>query len=585
MDFVGASSQMKTKTGWSAPPSRPGGASANAIRVPAVVLACAIVIGFFFYSPALHAPFVFDDMGLPFSTTKAQPVQAWLSGVRPVLMFSYWANERLWGNAPESFHYVNVFIHVLNAFLVFLALRRVLTRAGWEPQSTLRASAAGALVFLIHPLQTESVSYIAGRSESLSALFELLAYLVYLYRRKEAISWLESLAVLTLFAMALGSKESAISLLVILIITDISWPSPFSLQGIQRNWRLYALMAPAAITGAIAVLLMLGKAPSAGFSVHGVTWYQYAFTEARAIFVYIRLAMLPVGLSVDHDFQVSHTLLERGALFWMLCLCGLTVACFRLRRRYPLACFGVLIFLAALAPTSSIVPIADPLVDRRMYLPLIGLILVGCEASRRVRLHRGIAWTIALSLATVLGGLCYGRNQAWGKPEDLFGDAAMRSIHNYRPYAYAARMLFSAGRCHDEIPLLERADSLFPGNYEILMEWGGALECIDRLDDAMVKFQAAARIRADSKVYQLIGLLYGQMNRMEDAGGALRTAVRISPNSAEAHKYLGTWYEASNDLAAAEEEYAKSLALAPDDEQARASLFRVRQKRRGRNGG
>src|SRR5205085_833820 len=161
---------------------------------------------------------------------------------------------------------------------------------------------------------------------------------------------------------------------------------PFSTAGPRKNWRLYALMAPAAIGAAGFVLRMLIGAPSAGFSLREFAWYQYAFTEARAIFVYIRLALAPVGQSVDHDFPVSRTIFDHGAILWMLLLAASVWLAVRLRRRYPLSCFGLLWFLIALAPTSSVVPIFDPLVERRMYLALAGLILVGCELGQRVRI-------------------------------------------------------------------------------------------------------------------------------------------------------------------------------------------------------
>jgi hypothetical protein len=209
----------------------------------AAALASAFVIGFFLYSPAMNGPFLFDDAGLPFaqSTLQDRPLSDWVSGVRPVLMFSYWVNRTLWGDSPVSYHAINVLIHVLNAALVFLALRRLLALSGWTERIA-QTAAAGALVFLIHPLQTESVSYIAGRSESLAAFFMLLAYVVFLYRPKESISWMECIVVLALFALAVKTKENAVSLAGILFLTDVFWPAPFSTRGLRRNWRLYALM-------------------------------------------------------------------------------------------------------------------------------------------------------------------------------------------------------------------------------------------------------------------------------------------------------------------------------------------------------
>ena len=142
---------------------------------------CAIL---YLYWPALHGHFVFDDRSLFFfKPNRDAPIGAWLSGVRPVLMASYWVNYHLWGLEPFSYHFVNLVIHFLNTGLVFLVLLRLLGMAGWARTKAAAAAMIGALIFAIHPLQTEAVSYVAGRSESLASLFMLLAYVVFLTGR------------------------------------------------------------------------------------------------------------------------------------------------------------------------------------------------------------------------------------------------------------------------------------------------------------------------------------------------------------------------------------------------------------------
>ena len=281
---------------------------------------------FWLYSPALNGHFIFDDLALPFcKPIRHASFSAWISnsGVRPVLMISYWLNyKKFRSDRPFTYHFVNLVIHFVNSVLVFLVLLRILQSAGWIGRKSRVASAIGALAFAIHPLQTESVSYVAGRSESLAALFLLLAYVAFLYRRKEAISWWEASLVLVLFGAAVKTKENAVALAPILILTDLFWPRAFSLRGLRRNWRLYGLMIPGAIFAAVAVFRMLASAGTAGFSVTTFKWYQYAFTEARAIFTYIQMAIWPSGLSLDHDFATSYTVLEHGAILSDDSSCG-----------------------------------------------------------------------------------------------------------------------------------------------------------------------------------------------------------------------------------------------------------------------
>lgn len=542
-----------------------------------LVAAVALVIGTFLYAPAFRGPFLFDDSGLPFwGSDREEGLSEWIGGVRPALMFSYWVNRTILGDGPVAYHVVNLGIHVANSVLVYLLLWRLLAWRECGERQRKYLSALGSVIFLIHPLQTESVSYVAGRSESFSTLFVLLAYLAFLYRRNTAISWLESAGVLSLFGIALLAKENAISLLGLLILTDAYWPTPFSTAGLRRNWRLYAIVAPAGLVGCAAVLRMLANAPTAGFSIREYTWYQYGLTQARAVFTYIRLAVAPIGQSVDHDFPPSRSLMDHGAVVWLLLLGLLVVASVRLRRRAPLACFGLLFFLITLAPTSSIVPIADPLVERRMYLPLAGLILIGCEAALRMRFSSPLVWSGAAAAVLVLAVACYERNRAWSRPSDLFMDAALRSTHNARPYLNLTELAVRERRCDAAIPYLERADRLFPRDARVHIAWSWALECLDRKDEALRRLLKARNIKPSSRVYEQIGLLYGEMGRVTEAGQTLQEAVALDPHSASAHEALALWYESVRDLNRAEAEYQKSLAIDRYGQGARIGLVRVR---------
>jgi tetratricopeptide (TPR) repeat protein len=355
------------------------------------------------------------------------------------------------------------------------------------------------------------------------------------------------------------------------------WPKPFSLKGPRKNWRLYALMLPGALLAMFGIFRMLAASGTAGFSVSTFKWYQYAFTEARAIFTYLRLAILPVGQMLDHDFPTSRTILQHGALLYMALLAGLIFLAVRWRRRYPLACFGFLMFLVWLAPTSSVVPIDDALVERRMYLPLLGLILVACDLIDRQKLRTPAVWGLVTAITLTFGSFCFARNQLWGRPELLIVLAAEDAKHNPRPLLNLAEVLIKHNRCDLAVPYLQRAERILPGSYYVNASWGRVLACLGRADEGMQHLQLAARIQPCSQVYLWIGLLYGQMGKSEEAGTALQTAVRLDPASGAAHGALALWYESIHNLAAAEKEYSINVSLAPDDDTARVSLARLRR--------
>jgi tetratricopeptide (TPR) repeat protein len=292
------------------------------------------------------------------------------------------------------------------------------------------------------------------------------------------------------------------------------------------------------------------------------------------------LAAIPAGLSVDHDFAASHTIFEHGAIIWMLLLIGIGAAGWHLRRSYPLASFGLFFFLLALAPTSSIIPIADPLVERRMYLPILGLILIVMELWRLLKPPSRASWGFGSAIVLLLSGACYARNVQWGHPEQLFAAAAAQSTHNLRPYINLTELLVHEHNCDPAIPYLKRADQLFPENVYLEVTWGWALECQGRLDDALKKLQVAARLNPSSSlVYEWIGLLFGEIGKSVEAGEALHRAVELNPASVTAHEALGLWYQSIGDLATAEKEHAKSLAIDPLDPSARAAMTAVQALR------
>ena len=128
--------------------------------LPGVLLITALA-----YWPALNGTFIFDDYHLPFSDPGAATAGArfWIGGVRPLLMATYWANYALSGTAYRTYHAGNLLLHGATAVLVYFLLRRLLELAGIRTRQQMLAL-FGAGIFLLHPLQTESVAYMAGRS-------------------------------------------------------------------------------------------------------------------------------------------------------------------------------------------------------------------------------------------------------------------------------------------------------------------------------------------------------------------------------------------------------------------------------------
>jgi tetratricopeptide (TPR) repeat protein len=531
----------------------------------------ALIAVFEVYGPALKGAFVLDDRYLLFMDPNAAQMsfRTWVAGLRPLLYFTYWLNFQSSGIDPETYHLTNVFLHFLGSLVIALIAARLLELAGTTGSARNILSAIAGGLFLLHPLQTESVAYVASRSEVLSVLLYMSAFAVFLYRRTESMTILRAAAIVALFAGAISTKEHTLTLVALLLLTDYYW----GLGGFRKNGILYGLLAVAGAVGAFLVWRVLKEASTAGFSVAGRTPATYFFTQCRVIWTYVRLFFLPLGQNIDPDVALSNSLLDHGAIFGLLALVALLAAAWIYRKRWPLAAFGVFVFLLLLAPTSSFVPIADVSAERRMYLPFVGLVLVCLEFLRRLKVSQA-AWAGA-AILTVCSVLTYARSAVWATPVALWQDAANKSPRKWRPHFQLASAQYEAGNCADAAQAFEAASSLEKPAFDLLLDWGLALDCAGNWQDALVKLQQSATLQASAHVQSQIGMVYAKHNKFDEALAALALGERIDPTFEMTYVYRGNVFEARGDKAAAAAQYQRALTLNPLNSVAREALARV----------
>ena len=531
----------------------------------------ALIIALEVYGPALSGAFVLDDRYLPFMDPAAaqMPFRAWVTGLRPLLYFSYWLNFQSSGVDPEAYHLTNVLLHFLGSVVIALIAARLLELVGTTGRARAILSVIAGGLFLLHPLQTESVAYVASRSEVLSVLLYFSAFAVFLYRRTESMTILRAAAIVVLFAAAVSTKEHTLTLAALLLLTDYYW----GLGGIRKNGPLYGMLAFAGAVGAYVVWRTLKAAPTAGFSVAGLNPASYFFTQCRVIWTYVRLFFLPFGQNIDPDVAVSHSLLDHGAIFGLIALVALVAVAWMYRKRWPLAAFGVFIFLLLIAPTSSFVSILDVSAERRMYLPFLGMVLVCLEFMRRLNISQ-MAWA-GVAIVTVCSVLTYQRSAVWANPVALWQDAANKSPRKWRPHFQLASALYESNMCRDAAQAFDAASRLEQPAFDLLLDWGLALDCAGNWQEAVVKLQQSAALQPSAHVQSQIGMVYAKHNKFEEALAALAQAERIDPSFEMTYVYRGKIFETTGDKAAAASQYQRALALNPLNPDARDSLARV----------
>jgi tetratricopeptide (TPR) repeat protein len=528
-------------------------------------LAAAALIGAFtIYGPALSGPFVFDDLNLPFADPNpdAMPLRAWLGGQRPVLMATFLANFQIWGNSGTAFyHATNILLHALTTLLVFACLRRLIRHD--------LASALGAGLFLVHPLQTEAVAYIASRSDGLSTFFCYAAYWLFLKSRETGVTWTDSARILALFACGLLTKEHSAVLPAAFLATD------FLLEGtaaIKRNLRLHAPVVAGGVLGLGYVATRLSESDTAGFRMADLGPLEYFSTQTRVFWHYAKLVALPLGLNADTEFEVSRSLTDHGSQIALTGIVVLAAAAFAFRKRYPAAALGVFLYLIFLAPTSSFVPIRDLVAERRVYLAFLGISLLAAEAVRRMNTSAFAVATAGSVILLILSALTHARAGVWGDGLALWRETVKASPRKFRPRFQLADAYFQLQRYSEANREFAEAAKLDKTDDRMFVNWALSLDAEGRPDEALEKLQRAAEIRNTAHVKSQIGLILGKQGKGAAALQALEEATRLDPGFAPTHAIRGNVYATQNDWPKAVEEFRRALQLDPGNATARQGL-------------
>ena len=530
-------------------------------------IALALLAALVAYWPALHGEFVFDDVHMDFASAHPEkiPFRQWTMGARPLAGLTYWTNYQLDSVNPFGYHLLNVLLHTFASLMVFLIVRKILELATVETRRGTIVAGFCAAIFLLHPVQTEAVSYISQRSESLSVALCFAAWSCFLYRPTREIRFPAVLAVLLLFGISVAGKEHVAVLPLVILLTDYYWNPGFSTAGVRRNWRLYVPLLVAILGVAAFLYSYLANEPTVGFHT-AVPWYQYLFTQCRVLFLYLRLFLLPFGQTADYAIEISRTPLEHGAILGMLALAGATVAAIVWRKRYPIASYGFFVALIFFLPTSSIMPIRDLAAERRLYLPMIGLLLI--VAGFVVRLdvaERRVAGALA-AVVLLCGVLTWNRNFVWSSPVALWSDAVEKSPEKARAHFGLAAAQYTAHRYADAVRQYEQIkDTEFQRDGMFYSNWALALEGAGRLNEAIEKGRHAVALSPGAPTYSHLARFLAEDGDWVQALDMLDKAEKAAPTYQPLYIYRGNIFMQTGRRELACTAFQKAWALDPAD--------------------
>ena len=579
------------------------------------------------YGGTLEAPFAFDDYRNIVDNAAvhwdAVDVRSARRAVlrspsrRPVANLTFGINHYLGGMDVAGYRAVNVAIHGINALLVFFLGRTTFRRVGrLDARQADRAALLAAFLFVAHPLQTQSVTYVIQRMNSLAALFTLGTLLLYvrgrgLPERRARVGWYALASISGL--LAVGSKQNAITLPAAIWLYEAFFYRDLDLRWIRRS---AAVLAPLLLLIAAGVYYVLVWGPDFGYTPRDFGMRERVLTQLRVIVGYAGLVAFPhpARLCLIHEIEPSHSLVAPITTLWsLIAIVTALAAAVAFARRQPLASFGVLWFFLHLSVESSILPL-EMVYEHRTYLPLVGVVLavahgvVGWSGRTRGRKHVALAGS-AIVIAALAGGTL-ARNAVWMTPVSLWSDALAKNPNSARAHtnlgsafamadrldeaerehrlaiaidpgftraqASLAQVLLKQRRPGEAIAMYEIVLRASPGDLAALNGLGAAHVSLGRSDRALEFFEAALKLAPNHPpTIENYALTLLGVKRYEEAEALLRRATRLVSENADAHVHLGQALEGQGRRDLALQQYREAVRLDPDHADAHKHLQRL----------
>ena len=566
----------------------------NPDRWRVVLYGLLVAAGIAVYANSFQGVFLFDDLQEIVENERIRrlwPPWELLGDRRPVVDLTLAVNYALGGLSEWGFHSVNVAVHILASITLYGLVRRTLARQTSHNRIQNNAGSLAftiALLWLIHPLQTQSVTYLIQRAEALMGLFYLLT-LYCVLRGAESTrsgSWY-LLSVLTC-ALGMGSKAVMVTAPVTVLLFDGVFLARSFGAALRQRWALYVGLATTWI-----ILILCGVAgtilnPSktgvtVGLGFIGATPWEYALTQPGVLLHYLKISLWPHPLCLDYGWPLAQSAREivGPAIVLAIVLAGTTWA---LIRKSWIGFVGAWFFVI-LCPTSSVIPIQDAAFEHRMYLPLaavisltvlgvwwaIGLLSARYLASPAIR--RVIAGSLIAGAATPLAYLTVERNRDYRSALIMWRDVVAKRSANPRGYYNLGKALDEAGQEAQAMRLYKQAIEVDPMYDEAYFGLGVLLARRGRPGDALEAYRQAIRLHPrNASVRSNLGNTLVKLGRFDEAVAEYEEALRIAPRHVNARYNLGSTWLHIGRFADAIRAFREVLRIQPDHLPARCNL-------------
>jgi Tfp pilus assembly protein PilF len=539
---------------------------------------------------------------------------------RPLINLSLAVSYALSGYNVWGYHVINLVVHILAGLTLLGIVRRTLLqpapiRSGPARRERFGAVAnelalATAVLWTVHPLQTEAVTYIVQRAESIMGLFYFLTLYCFIRGTESPRSSVWYGLSVTACALGMASKEVMVSAPVMVMLYDRAFLSSSFREAWRRRWRLYlGLAATWILLGFLLVSAGTFTYESKHAQLLGATWWQYLATEPGVILYYLRLCVWPTPLCLNHPWVIVRTWASLHVLVPTVVVVTLLAATVGACWKRPVWGFVGAWFFLILAPTSSVIPLPDAIYEHRMYLSSAAVVSVVVMGLYSLLGRRSLVVFAALAIG--LGFLTGHRNQDYQSeiairaagvarfPNDprtrySLGNAFQRAgrfqealeqyeqvIRSWSDRAWVhydmANVLSQLGRMPEAIEHSEQAVKIWPEYVEAQNNLGVALANACRPQEAIDHFEQVLRLKPDDPdAHNNLGAALAQAGRLQEAADQFEAAVRARPDDPDTQFNLGNALLGLGQVQEAMQHYEEALRLKPDFIEAEHRLAALR---------
>ncbi|MDO8445160.1 MAG: tetratricopeptide repeat protein [Deltaproteobacteria bacterium] len=532
-----------------------------------------VILGtFYIYSGVLTGPFIWDDEHfvlrnpsirsiekLPeyFTSKETYAMEGDFAIYRPLRNVSYLIDYILFGLNPLGFHAVNLLLHIQNIVLMAY-LVKLMTGRNFIP-------IVAATLFAFHPVQTEAVSWIKGRDDLICTFFYLASLALYIKGRDKK-SYLYWGSVIS-FALALFSKEAALTLPLIILLYNLHFPKKDDTKTSYHPYMYIILLYLLFRT------IVVGRVGQTDY--WGGSFISAFYTNWTGMVYYLKLLFFPVNLCADYlMFPVRTTLFDPyvlGALFIIVLFLGIAVLSFiKGRRMLSLSIFW---FFIALLPVSNMVPIQIIIAERFLYLPSIGIFIGSavflCDLGDRLQKRQWIIVFLLSVIAIFLASMTVDRNHVWTDEHLFWSDVATKSPGNTRAWHNLASKYQNEGNIPEAISLYQKALMMEYHSPETHYQLGRIYRGEGDEEKALSEFYAALKDDPEnSDINYEIGNLMSKKGWYSDAIFQYKKALESNPDHEDALYDLGIVYMKQKDYGLAAMQFKKLLIIVPENKMA-----------------